>query len=207
MEQEHFSLTNFTHIIFKRLWIIILFTLVACLTSAYISYYVINPVYQAEVNLLVRIEQTKDTPTLTSNIDDSLKLVSTYQDIVQSPFILKEAQKKLNDEGYNIRIDPEDISVENIDKSQVLELQVKDTSSTTAALIANGIADSVEDNIQNITNSKSNYIKVMNSAHVASDSVSPRPLLIIGITTFISFIVSIWIVLFIANISKNRKRS
>ena len=61
-------------------------------------------------------------------------MVNTYQDIVQSPFILNEAQKKLSDGGYNIRIDERDISVENKDESQILELLVEDTSSTTASL-------------------------------------------------------------------------
>ncbi len=99
-------------------------------------------------------------------------MVNTYQDIVQSPFILNEAQKRLSDGGYNIRIDERDISVENKDESQILELLVEDTSSTTASLIANAIAASVEEDIQKITNSNSNYIKVLNSAQVASD---PKP--------------------------------
>ncbi len=56
MEEENLSFAHYTRSIVKRFWIIVLFTLVAAsLTSAYISYFVINPVYQAEVNLLVRI--------------------------------------------------------------------------------------------------------------------------------------------------------
>ena len=63
MEEENLSFAHYTPSIVKRFWIIVLFTLVAGLTSAYISYFVINPVYQAEVNLLVTIvANEKKTP-------------------------------------------------------------------------------------------------------------------------------------------------
>lgn len=207
MTEENLSFTNFFQIILKRLWIIILFTLVAGATSAYISYYVVTPIYQAKVHLLVSIPETEDNPALTSKTDESLKLVATYQDIIQSPFILKDAQQELNDKGYNIRIDEKNVSVGYKEKSQVLELFVEDASITTAALIANEIAASVDKHAQKMMNSESKSIKILNTAAVSSNPVSPQPLMIIGITVVIAFIVSIWITLLIDNITKNRKRT
>lgn len=207
MAEENLSFTQFFQQIIKRSWIIILFTLVAALTSAYISYYVIAPVYQAKVNLLVSIKETKDNASLNSNIDESLKLVATYQDIVQSPLILKDAQQELSDQGYNIRIDEENVAVGYKEKSQVLELLVEDTSSTTAALIANAIATSVDEQAQKIMNSKSKSISVLNTAAVSADPVSPKPFMIIGITAIIALVVSTWITLLIDNMWKKRKRS
>ena len=209
MTEENLSFTNFFRIIFKRLWIVVLFTLVAGLSSAYVSYYVLDPIYEAKVNLLVSFQEDedKDNPTLSSQIDESLKLVVTYQDIILSPLILKDAQQELNNKGYNIRIDEKDVSVGYKEKSQVLELLVEDPSTTTASLIANEIAASVAENAQEIMGNDSSSIKVLNSAAVSSDPVSPQPLLIIGITLFMAFVVSIWLTLLIGNMAKNRKRS
>lgn len=205
MKEEQLDFAHFFQVIFKRIWLIILFTLVAVLASAYISYYVLTPVYQAKVDVLISVQQTKNNPTLTSSIDDSLKLVTTYQDIVQSPLVLQEAQSKLNAEGYNIRIDEDDISVGRTTDSQVFELLVEDEDATRAALVANSIAGAFDSNIQNLWNNKEKNVKILNKAAVDSDPVSPQPLLIITITLFISFIVSIWFALLIDNVKKRRK--
>lgn len=207
MTEENLSFTTFFQEIFKRSWLIILITFVAGITSAYISYFVIEPVYQAKVNLLVSIKETKDRNTINSTIDESLKLVATYQDILQSPLILKEAQKELNSQGYNIQIDEKNVSVAYKEKSQVLELLVEDKSATTASLIANAIAKSIDEQDGEIMNSKSKNISILNAAAVSDDTVSPQPFMIIGITVIIAFIVSIWIALLLGNISKKRKHS
>lgn len=207
MTEENLNFTNFFQQIFKRSWLIILFTFVAGITSTYISYFVIEPVYQAKVNLLVSIKETKDNNAVHSNIDESLKLVATYQDILQSPLILKEAQQELNNQGYNIQIDEENVSVAYKEKSQVLELLVEDKSSTTASLIANAIATAIDEQAEKIMMSKSKNISILNTAAVSDDPVSPQPFMIIGITVIIAFIVSIWITLLIDNISKKRKNS
>lgn len=207
MTEENLNFTNFFQQIFKRSWLIILFTFVAGITSTYISYFVIEPVYQAKVNLLVSIKETKDNKAVHSNIDESLKLVATYQDILQSPLILKEAQQELNNQGYNIQIDEENVSVAYKEKSQVLELLVEDKSSTTASLIANAIATAIDEQAEKIMMSKSKNISILNTAAVSDDPVSPQPFMIIGITVIIAFIVSIWITLLIDNISKKRKNS
>jgi capsular polysaccharide biosynthesis protein len=205
MKEEQLDFAHFFQIIFRRMWLIILFTLAAVLASAYISYYVLTPVYQAEVDILINVQPTKDNPALTSSIDESLKLVTTYQDIVQSPVILQEAQSKLNSEGYDIRIDEDDISVGRTTESQVFELLVEDEDAMKATLIANSIAESFDSNIQNLWNNKAKNIKILNKAAVDSDPVSPQPILIINITLFISFIVSIWFTLLIDTIKKRRK--
>lgn len=207
MTEENLSFTNFFQIILKRLWMIILFTLVAGATSAYISYFVVTPIYQAKVQLLVSFPETEANPALTSKTDESLKLVATYQDIIQSPFILKDAQQKLNNKGYNISIDEKNVGVGYKEKSQVLELFVKDASTTTASLIANEIAASVDEHERKMMNSELKSIKVLNAAAVSSTPVSPQPLMIIGITVFIAFIVSIWFTLLFNNITRNRKRT
>jgi capsular polysaccharide biosynthesis protein len=206
MNEEILNFSSFFQAVFKRLWMVLVITGLAVLTSASISYFMITPIYQAKVNLLISSpQQTKDTLPL--SIDDSVKLVTTYQDILLSPLILSEAQSSLDDDGYSIKINEKNISVKHIENSQVFELIVQDSDTTKASLVANAIADSFDGNIRSLMNLKMSNVKVMNKASVDSAPVSPQPLLIMGITFVISFIISIWITLLMNNVKKNRDKS
>ncbi|PLR68566.1 MULTISPECIES: YveK family protein [Bacillaceae] len=202
MKEETLDFGSFFQIIWKRFWIIILITSIAVLTSAYVSFNLIKPVYQAKVNFLISSYQDPKNSVLTSSIDDSLKLVTTYQDIVQSPLILKSAQSALSEEGHNITIKEKNISVNHKEESQMFELLVEYPEREEALLIGNAIAESFEERVQDLMNYKTNNVKIMNKATVNPDPVSPKPLLIMGITFVISFMVSIWIALFMHSIAK-----
>ncbi|MGG4488681.1 YveK family protein [Metabacillus idriensis] len=203
MKEETLDFGSFFQIIWKRFWIIILITSMAVLTSAYVSFHLLQPVYQAKVNFLISNHQDPKNPVLTSSIDDSLKLVTTYQDIVQSPLILKSAQSALAEEGHNITIKEKNISVNNKEESQMFELLVDYPEREEALLIGNAIADAFEERVQDLMNLKVNNVKVMNKATVNPDPVSPKPLMIMGITFVISFMVSIWIALLMNSIAKH----
>ena len=104
MSEENLDFTSFFSIIFKRLWITILITLISVSTSAYVSFFELTPIYQAKVQLLVSGQHDPEEPNLNASADEALKLKTTYQDIIQSPLILQKAQLKLDEEGQNIKI-------------------------------------------------------------------------------------------------------
>lgn len=207
MEEENLNFSSFFRIIFKRLWIIILITSIAVSTSAYVSFYVLTPIYQSKVNLLINGYQDPRNPNLNASIDEALKLSTTYQDIIQSPLILQKAQSKLDEEGHDIIIGGGNISVNQKTDSQVLELFVESEDPTKASLIANAIAESFSEQTRDLMDIKRNNVKIMNEATVNPNPVSPKPLLIMGITLVVALIVSIWITLLIHYVSKTREVS
>jgi capsular polysaccharide biosynthesis protein len=207
MAEEHLDFPQFFRILLKRFWVILLITVTAVLTSAFISYYVLAPVYQAKVNMLVSVQPDPKQPMALSPIDESLKLVTTYEDIVQSPFILNRAQLALNEQGYNVELDKKDISVGHTQDSQVFALLVDNEDQSEAVLIANAIAESFDEHVSSIMNTKAKNVHTMNTAAVDPDPVSPKPLLIMGCTLIISLIFSIWIVLLFHSAGQPRKTS
>jgi len=205
MNEEKLSFARFFSIVLKRLWVVIIFTVIAVVTSAYVSYQVIEPVYESKVNLLVAGKQTTESPILTNHIDDSLKLITTYQDILSSPYIIADAKKRLQADGHTISFDREDVFVSSIQDSQVIELRVEYTNATEAALIANAIATSFDQKVQHIMNLKDKNAKVLNKATVNQDAVSPQPLLIMGITFVIALIFSMWLTFAIHRFKEYKK--
>lgn len=194
MKDDKLSFSRFFQIVWKRLWVVIIFTFAAVVTSWYVSYQVVEPTYESKVDILIAGQQTKNSPILTNHIDDSLKLVTTYQDILISPYILKDAQKRLSNEGHSIDFDRKDISTSNMQDSQVVQLKVKHSNPTEAAMIANAIAASFDQKIQHIMNLDDKNAKVLNKGTVSNKPVFPQPLLIIGITFVLALIISMWLI-------------
>src|SRR4051794_15849097 len=174
MSEENLDFTSFFSIVFKRLWITILITLIAVSTSAYVSFYVLTPIYQAKVQLLVSGQHDPEDPNLNASADEALKLKTTYQDIIQSPLILQGAQSKLDEEGQNIRIGGS-ISVNQKTESQVLELLVEHKNTKAAQQIANAVAESFSEQIPGIMGIEESNVKVLSKATVNPVPVSPKP--------------------------------
>ncbi|WP_165967168.1 YveK family protein [Jeotgalibacillus sp. S-D1] len=204
MNEDKLSFSRFFQIVWKRLWIVIIFTVAAVVSSGYISYQVVEPTYESKVDILIAGKQDKASPILTTHIDDSLKLVTTYQDILISPYILKDAQKRLNNDGHSIDFDRKDISTSNMQDSQMIELKVQHSNPTEAAMIANAIAASFDQKIQHIMNLDDKNAKVLNKGTVSKDPVFPQPLVIMGITFVLALIISMWLIFFIDRI-RNKK--
>lgn len=207
MNEENLNFSGFFYIIFKRLWIIILITLIAVSTSAYVSFYMLTPIYQAKVNMLIVGQLDPETPNLNESIEEALKLNITYQDIIKSPLILQNAQLKLKEEGHDIRIGEGGISVTQKTNSQVLELFVAHEDPKKALLIANAVAGSFSEKVTDLMGIDTSNVKIMNNATVNSNPISPNPVLIISITAVISLIVSTWITVLIHYISKMKRVS
>ena len=206
MSEENLDFTSFFSIIFKRLWITILITLISVSTSAYVSFFKLTPIYQAKVQLLVSGQHDPEEPNLNASADEALKLKTTYQDIIQSPLILQKAQLKLDEEGQNIKIGG-NISVNQKTESQVLELLVEHKDTKAVSQIANVVAESFIEQIPDVMGIEKSNVRILNKATINPVPVSPKPVLIIGITFVVSLIVSIWFTILIHFVSKSRKNS
>ncbi|PPA70138.1 YveK family protein [Jeotgalibacillus proteolyticus] len=203
MKEEKLSFSRFFSIVLQRVWIVIVFTVAAVIASAYVSYQVIEPTYESKVDILIAGKQTKESPVLTGHIDDSLKLVNTYQDIIKSPYILNDAKKRLQNDGHMINFDEDDVFVSSKQDSQVVQLRVEYSSPLEASLIANAISFSFDQKVQHIMNLSEKNSKVLNKATVNHDPIFPQPLLIIGITFVLSFIFSLWLTFAVHRFRKN----
>ena len=90
------DLRQIFNIILRRLWIIILVTVVATLSSGIISYFVLEDIYQASTTLMV--SKTRDDQTTNLQYNDILlnqKLVKTYSEVAKSNRVLEKVVEKL----------------------------------------------------------------------------------------------------------------
>ncbi|TQR38220.1 capsular biosynthesis protein [Lysinibacillus sphaericus] len=164
----------------KRLLLILSIIVMAMALAAYLSYYVITPVYQAETQILINQKNT-DQQLYTGgySIETDLQLINTYNVIIKSPAILSKVIKELK-----LELSPEQlaekITVSNENKSQVVSIKVLDEQSARAVEIANTIIDVFKGDIQKLMNVDN--INVLSVATLADDSQPVKPKKILNIS-------------------------
>ncbi|MGB4186161.1 MAG: Wzz/FepE/Etk N-terminal domain-containing protein, partial [Caldicoprobacterales bacterium] len=95
--EETMDLREILQIIYKRLWFIILVTLVCIISSGIISIFVLDSIYEASTTLMV--SKTRDDQSSNLQYNDILmnqKLVKTYSEIVKSNRVLEKVIEQLD---------------------------------------------------------------------------------------------------------------
>lgn len=93
------ELRDIFRIIWARIWIIVLITIVAMLASGIISYFYLDKIYESSTTLIVnkqKDDNEKETQYTYNDILLSQKLVSTYTEIAKSSYVLERVIKELN---------------------------------------------------------------------------------------------------------------
>ncbi|HET6311106.1 MAG TPA: polysaccharide biosynthesis tyrosine autokinase [Candidatus Nitrosotalea sp.] len=131
------ELTRYLRVLRQRLWMIVACPIVAALAAGIVSF-LLPPVYEAHVSLLVRPAQPLSTtdPNVANLTSDQIS--RTYASLMTKRPLLEAVSKEL---GLNIR--PEDlakqITVTPEVNTAILDVAVKDTNPALARDLANGL--------------------------------------------------------------------
>ncbi|MED4908171.1 YveK family protein [Brevibacillus centrosporus] len=184
--------------IWRRLWIVIVFTTVVTSAVGIYSYYYITPVYGASVELLVMPNSAEEAELAReidfNDIQTSIKLMDTYQVMIKSPRVLEKAMIAMKLRLSTTELDSK-IEVKPVKSSQVIEITARDPSPVTAVEVANTLSRISVEEIKEIM--KIDNIQVISEAKVSDNPypVYPRPILNIAMAFVVGFFLSIALVL------------
>ncbi|MDI3257685.1 MAG: Wzz/FepE/Etk N-terminal domain-containing protein [Kyrpidia sp.] len=171
----------------KWAWLILTITILAGLTSAGISYFILQPQYELTTTLLVNKKPTADQ-LVYNDIMANEALVTTYAEIIKSRSI---AQQVIDTLHLPMSVDQLDskINVTSVDKSQVMSISVTDHNPALAASIANTVAEVFRAKIVSLMNVEN--VQIVDQALVLPNlqPVKPKPLLNTGIAVVVGFMV------------------
>ncbi|MBY0076510.1 capsular biosynthesis protein [Priestia aryabhattai] len=188
--EETISLRELFAVLRKRLWLIVLITIIAATVSAVISFFVLTPVYESKTQILVN--QAKNDQQLYSNqaVQTNVQLINTYNDIIKSPAILDKVVKELKLDKSAVDLSDQ-IQVTSAQNSQVAEIVVQDTSAKRAADIANTTASVFQKQVPKLMNV--NNVKVLSKATLGEkpSPVKPQPLLNVAIAIVVGLMVGV----------------
>ncbi|WP_243557298.1 YveK family protein [Priestia megaterium] len=178
--EETISLRDLFAVLRKRLWLIVLITIIAATVSAVISFFVLTPVYESKTQILVN--QAKNDQQLYSNqtVQTNVQLINTYNDIITSPVILDKVIKELKLDKSAGDLSGQ-IQVTSAQDSQVAQIVVQDTSAKRAADIANTTASVFQKQVPKLMNVDN--VKVLSKAALGEkpSPVKPQPLMNIAV--------------------------
>ena len=182
MEKE-LDLLEIWQVIVKRWKLVILIPLLAALSSAIVSIYIITPLYSASTTLMIT-RQADATQILYSDIQISRQLVQTYREIVRSYRVLEMviANRAL---PYSVGELRDKVEVQAVRDTELIIIEVTDPDPVMASGIANEVALSFMDQIVEIMNVEN--ISIIDAAITPDRAVSPR----VPLNTAVTFVVGL----------------
>ncbi len=193
--EETMDLREILQIIYKRLWFIILVTLVCIISSGIISFFVLDSIYEASTTLMV--SKTRDDQSSNLQYNDILmnqKLVKTYSEIVKSNRVLEKVIEQLDLDMTTGDLKNK-IQVSSVSDTEIIRIAVQDKDPNFATELANSIAVVFMGEIGSIM--KMDNVQFIDPAKVPIDPVKPRPFLNIAIAAVLGVMISVFIVFLI----------
>lgn len=121
------------------LWIL-LSTLGCAILGLLITMFLITPKYRAEATMIVNTRQDQTATVTNDQITSAQKLVDTYSIIIRSRRVIDPIMEELNiEDDYEDFV--EDITVESVDSTQVMSIQVENKNPEVALQVVQEIID------------------------------------------------------------------
>ncbi|MDZ3952455.1 Wzz/FepE/Etk N-terminal domain-containing protein [Bacillus thuringiensis] len=175
----------------KKIWIIVVVMIGSGIVSLMMSYYLLDPVYEATSQILVNQKKTEGSSGLQAGeIQTNLQLTNTYKVIIKSPVILEKVKSKLKEDNISIDELNKKINVVSEAESQVISVMVKDKDIRKANDIVNSTVEVFKTEIFTIMNVDN--VTILSKAESIKDNkpIQPRPVLnmlvAIGLGLFLS---------------------
>lgn len=186
------ELVEYLEIIKKRIWIIVSVTIVLTLTAALLSIFVLSPVYEGKVTLIIgRASNTKNDEIGYDDILMYQTLVKTYGELAKSRLVIDETISKL-DFGLKYEEMEDKLKVNPKGDTQILEIAVEDQSPQRAAVMANTLSEVFIEKVKIMMGSED--VKIMDAAQIPEKPVKPKILLNIAVAGFLGLMLSLGLV-------------
>jgi capsular polysaccharide biosynthesis protein len=150
MQEEEIDLREYINVLLKRKGIITLIFLIAVITAALVSYFVLSPVYQSSTVFSVALMDNRPPTTIVAQVENNVPIIKIHEalEVMNSNFILDEVIKR---SGINISSNQlrARIEVKNIKNTNFIKVSVKADSPEIAKELAENIVKAFIEKNQN----------------------------------------------------------
>ena len=187
---ETINLKEYLNIFKKRGWILILISLISVIISIILNFFVVEPVYQAELTFMVNFNQNENAQITIDDMEYGTNLVQTYKPIIKSKKVTSTIKKNLN-----LDIDQSEIgnsiSINSI-SGPVMSVTVNSTNPQLAAEIANEVPEVFGKELKRIA--KVDGIEIIDKASIPTSPITPNKMKNIVISSIGGIVISIFII-------------
>ena len=191
--EETIDLREYFFTLKKKMWLICLSAIVCGAISGLVSFYVLEPVYEANTSLIVNKEVENETTQMTTTDDLNYvqKLAITYGEIIKSRTVITSTIEKLKlDMTYEELVDA--ISVSNVADTQIIKISVQNNNPMIATKICNTIPQIFTREVQRIV--EASGVEVIDKAIVPQNPIKPNKTMNIAIAMVLGVMASVFII-------------
>jgi len=170
------SLIEIWIILRKRILLILSVFLFLIAVAITVSLFILTPVYEASTQMLINQKKIDKNQLNSQDIETDLQLINTYNIIIKSPLILTKVIDILKLEIPLEKLE-KNISINNQQNSQVINIIVEDTNRKRAVEIANTTAEVFQQEISEIMSVDNVIILYPANEIRSSEPVKPNLLL------------------------------
>ena len=187
--EETINLREYFFILKKKMWLIALSAILCGTISGLVSFYVLEPVYEANTSLIVNKEVENETTQMTTTDDLNYvqKLAITYGEIIKSRTVITSTIEKLKLDMTYEELE-KIISVSNVSDTQIIKISIEHKNPVLATKICNTIPEIFTKEVQRI--SKASGVEVIDKAIVPEDPIKPNKILNIAVGIILGLMVS-----------------
>ena len=187
---EAIDLKEYLQIFRKRGWIIAVLVTIAVAISGVLNFFVIEPVYQAELTFMVNFNQNEKAQITKEDMEYGTDLVEKYKPIIKSRKVTSQIKKNLNLNMSQGQIGNA-IQINSI-SGPVMSVTVQSTNPQIAKDIANDVPEVFGSELKRIA--KVDGIEVIDTAVIPTSPISPNKTKNMMMAAIIAIVIGIFIV-------------
>lgn len=192
-EESSIDLSQFLYVLSKRKSIIIVITIVSVLISVILSFFIMQPVYQSKVTVIVG-KASNSTTISDQEYNDVMmyqNLTKTYATIATSNYIEGKAADALGNGMTASKLDKM-ITVDPETGTQIIDITAEANNAQDAMSEVNAEANSLVTNAKNVYNAGD--IRIMDKGELSPKPVKPQKAVNIAVAFVLGVLISICIV-------------
>lgn len=189
--EETISLKEIFQTLRKRISLIVTITILAVAVSAFVTYFLMTPKYDASTQILVNQADTANSNLYQANaVQTNVQLVNTYSVIIDNPSVLNPVIDQLHLKMTANQLKGL-LTVNTEQNSQVFTLTAETDSPSQSVRIVNGVAAAFKSQVQKVMNV--NNVSILSPATISTSSspVKPKPSINLAIAFVVGLMVSI----------------
>ena len=169
-DEIEIDLVELIGVLMSKLWMIIIFGVLAGAITFLLCVYVITPKYESTTKMYIINRQSNETLTY-SDLQTGTQLTKDYQELVTSRPVLEEVRDELSLDIDNDEL-KDKISVDVPTDTRIVTITVEDSSPEMARAIADSIRNSASEHISSVMNTEA--VNVVEEANLPEEPSSPK---------------------------------
>ena len=176
--------------LFSRIVFLIAIPLVAIVVTAFVNWFMIDPVYTAKTTMYVLNRQNENQVNI-SDLNTGAMLIADYKELATSNRVMGAV---MNETGLDVRRSF-DVNVASASNTRLVEISVTGKNAEESAKVANSIAANLSDAILDVMRVEN--ISVVDPATAPLSPSAPNKTRNVAIAGFLAFALTVMVILLI----------